>query len=148
MSFKTWHDYGFGFCASDIVTTPEKILALAALKPEVYESVRLYLNDCFEGEKYDDADLGDDIFDEYEGVDYGTGLSAILFEVIDEFSVYHSTDFDGNQYLLYTAKYPWSMPENELGLTKEHVTEVFTKYIRMLTDVEVPIGYQSIANGG
>ena len=148
MSYRTWTDYGFGFCVSDIATTPEKILALAALNSEVYESVRFYLNDCFEGEKYEDEELEVSIFDEYENGNGQSGLAAIMVEVISEIPVFWADDFEGYQFLLYAPKYPWAMEEDEVGLTRERVVEVFTKYIRMLTDVEIPIGYQEVANGG
>ena len=45
MSYHTWTTYGFGFCVDDIDTTPEKLLKLAALKPDVLKDVREYLND-------------------------------------------------------------------------------------------------------
>lgn len=44
MSYHTWHTYGYGIKVDDIKTTPERLLNLAATKPEVLEKVKTYLS--------------------------------------------------------------------------------------------------------
>jgi hypothetical protein len=148
MSYHTWTTYGIGFCVDDIDTTPEKLLALAAMKPKVLEDVREYLNDIFDGEEYKDEDLTMEDFDELEGDYCERGVTYVLYRVIDEIRVVFADDYNGTQYILYCPHYPWNMNDNEKDLKYEDIVNIFAKYIRMLTDKPVEIDHQSVENGG
>lgn len=148
MSYHTWTTYGIGFCVDDIDTTPEKLLALAAMKPKVLEDVREYLNDIFDGEEYKDEDLTIEDFDELEGDYCERGVTYVLYKVIDEISIVFADDYNGTPYLLYCPHYPWNMSDKEKDLKYEDIVNIFAKYIKILTDMPVAIDHQAVENGG
>ena len=149
MSYHSWTTDGYGICVDDIETTAEKLLELAAMKPEVLEDVRKYLDWRFEEDGgYSDEDLTMDDFDDLEGDYCERGIAYVLFHVIDEIDVVYADDYDGVPHILYCPKYPWSTPENEKNLTKEDVKNIFKKYISILTDEPIIIDYYSVENGG
>ena len=148
MSYHTWTTYGYGFCVDDIDTTPEKLLKLAAMNPDTLKEVREYLDDIFNGEEYKDEELTLDDFDDLEGDYCERGVTYVLYHVINEISVVFADDYNGTPYILYCPHYPWTMDESEKDLNEHDVTEIFAKYIRVLTDKPVEIDYQSVENGG
>lgn len=149
MSYQTWTTYGYGFCVDDIDTTPERLLKLAEMNPQVLENVREYLDDIFDGEEYNDEDLTLDDFNDLEGDYCERGVTYVLLNVIqNDLNVIHADDYDGTTYILYSPHYPWSMPHKEKNLSEEDVTKIFAKYINVLTDQDVDIDYQSVENGG
>ena len=148
MSYHTWTTYGLGFCIDEIDTNPERLLKLAALKPDVLEDVRKYLDDIFDGGSYQDEDLTMEDFDELEGDYCERGVTYVLYRVIDEICVVFADDYNGTQYILYCPNYPWHMNDKEKDLKYEDVVHIFAKYIKILTDVPVVIDYKAVENGG
>ena len=148
MSYHTWATYGIGFCVDDIDTTPEKLLKLAAMKPNVIQDVREYLDSIFDGEEYRDEDLTMEDFDELEGDYCERGVAYVLHHVIDEIRVVFADDYNGTPYILYCPHYPWNMTDKEKNLEYEDILNIFMKYIKILTDIPVPIDFQSVENGG
>jgi hypothetical protein len=148
MSYHTWTTYGIGFCVDDIDTNPERLLKLASLKPDVLKDVREYLESIFDGEKYSDEDLTMEDFDELEGDYCERGVTYVLYKVIDEIRVVFADDYNGTQYILYCPHYPWNMSDKEKDLKYDDVVNIFTKYIKILTDNPVVIDHQSVENGG
>lgn len=149
MSYCTWTTGGYGICVDDIETTAEKLLELAAMKPNVLKDVRQYLNERFEeDEGYNDEDLTIDDFEELEGDYCERGVAYVLYQVIDEIEVVFADDYGGIPYILYCPKYPWYMKEKEKNLTPEDVKNIFNKYISVLTDKSVTIDYYVVENGG
>ena len=98
MSYTTWTTDGYGICVDDIETTANKLLALAAMKPEVLKKVREYLDWVFE-EGYNDEDLTIDDFDDLEGDYCERGISYVLHNVIDELNVVFTDDYNGIPYI-------------------------------------------------
>ena len=148
MSYRTWTTYGIGFCVDDIDTNSERLLQLAALKPDVLKDVREYLNSIFNGKEYVDEDLTMEDFDELEGDYCERGVTYVLYKVIDEIRVTFADDYNGTQYILYCPHYPWNMSEKEKDLKYEDIVNIFTKYIKILTDEPIEIDHQSVENGG
>ena len=149
MSYHSWTTDGYGICVDDIETTAEKLLKLAAIKPEVLEDVRKYLDWRFEEDGgYNDEDLTIDDFDDLEGDYCERGVAYVLHQVIDEIDVVFADDYDGVPYLLYCPKYPWFIKETEKNLTMEDVKNIFNKYISVLTDKRIIFDYYSVENGG
>ena len=148
MSYHTWTTYGIGFCVDDIETTPEKLLKLAAAKPHVIEYVRQYLDDIFGDDGYKDEDLIMDDFDDLEGDYCERSVAYVLHEVIDEIPVIFADDYNGTPYILYCPNYPWNMSEQEKNLKYKDIVNIFTKYIKFLTDKPVVIDRQAVENGG
>ena len=58
--------YGYGFCMSDIETTPEMVLSLGALDPETDQAVREYLQNVMAEKNIETKDLTLDDFSGYE----------------------------------------------------------------------------------
>ena len=148
MSYHTWTTYGIGFCVDDIETNPERLLKLAATKPHVIEDIRQYLNDIFGDDGYKDEDLTMEDFDDLEGDYCERSVAYVLHEVIDEIHTIFADDYNGTPYILYCPHYPWNMSDNEKDLKYEDIVNIFTKYIKMLTDVPVAIDHQAVENGG
>lgn len=145
MGFKTWHNYGYGICVSDIVDVPaERLLLLLEHAPVFHQEVKNWLaEEGIENPAFEDYMAFDD--------DYMLGLSTFLSRVIEEaehISFTACDDFNANDYLIYMPSYPWEMPENERSLTEEHIEAVLRKYVSILTDDELTIDYQSAENGG
>lgn len=145
MSYHTWSVDGFGFCSSDIHTTPERIRRLLLSAPKIDKRVR---DDMFARKIY--APTIDDYI-EYDQDEY-TGLGYFLIEVIcevEQIRLIAADNFNSDTYVLYCPSYPWEdLLEGEIGLTKEKLSKIFFKYIRMLTDEEINISFQSVENGG
>ncbi len=141
----TWHIYGFGFCTDQILTEDvKKLESLLALAPAYHENIL----ECFK-----ERGINDPTWDDYMemDVDYGLGLPTILQEVIEEADGIRLTACDnyaGEKFLLYEPKYPWACPQAEKALTPETLKTIFEKYIHILTDWKVEIGYHSVENGG
>lgn len=148
MSYHTWTTYGYGVCVDDIDTTPEKLLRLASMNKDVYKEVRDYLDEYFEGQGYIDQALTMDVFDELGGDYCERGVAYVLYQMIREIPVEFADDYNCTPYILYSPSYPWGRGKDEKNLTEDDVTNIFRKYISVLTDKPVPIDYYSVENGG
>ena len=150
MSYRTWHTYGIGICVDDIKTTPERVLKLASLDDSVLFDVQNYLNERFDG-NYEDEELTIDDFCDFEGMFCDRGVTCILLEVmnsVEKIPFIYADSFDCFDYILYCPAYPWNLMENEIGLTREKLEEIFKKYISILTDDPVVIDWREVENGG
>lgn len=145
MSFQTWHNYGYGICTDDIKThSVERLENLLLLAPKFKAQVDEWLRK---------EDIKEPTWNDYMEFDedYNLGLATLLKEVIEEaegISLNACDDFEGTNYLMYQAKYPWSLTDIERNLTKEQVTEIFERYVGILTDEEILIADQEAENGG
>lgn len=146
MSYHTWSTDGYGFCASDIQTTVPRIQNLLLYAPEFAAKLA---ND-FKKDNISCPTL-DDYLD-YEDVDCCRGIAYILREVISEaenIDIDAADDFNGNWYVLLLPSYPWAkISLEEMTLTKDRIKEIFIKYIKVLTDVDVYIDFCCVENGG
>lgn len=81
--------------------------------------------------------------------DFG-GLAEILYEVIkevEEIDLLLCTDSGDKTYLIYTPSYPWTpKTEKEKELTEEKLENMFRKYLRIVTDEQLPVDYKSVEN--
>lgn len=144
MSYTSWHTYGYGIRTDIIHTTVEKIEKLLNLAPNYKKEIHTWMQE---------SDITKPTVDDYLDYDQDTqlGLATILSEVIFEAENIHlecAENFDCDKFLLYTPEYPWRMKENEHTLTEAQITDIFKKYVSILTDKEIPIEYKSVANGG
>ena len=154
MSYETWHEYGYGICVDDIDTTEEKVFALVHLAPNFekifYNWIESFREDR-DPESIAELITMNDIY-EYDGDNYcDNGIGPIVSAVIKEcedIELLSCADFDCNHYIIFPTMYPWCMSEKEKNMTEEDIKEIFTKYIRVLTDQEIDISYQSVENGG
>lgn len=83
--------------------------------------------------------------------DYNLGLAYILQQVILETEDIEFTacnDFDGRIYLLHEPSYPWDMPDRDMSLKEQDIIKILAKYLRFLTDENIPVDYHSPENGG
>lgn len=148
MSYSTWHNYGYGVCADDIgEATVEKLCFLVHVAPQLERKVQSYFRELDILEP-----TADDFFTAIEDEDFGCyGLATLIRLVIQETEGIILTvcnDFNDRKYLIYEPSYPWNMGKNDMQLTKEKLDTIYRKYIRILTDREINIDYQSVENGG
>lgn len=159
MSYKTWHEYGYGIVVDDVREsadqnfTVEKLLNFIHCAPKLEERYLKWLHANYDSEVTDELyeDIGVNELLEYEGDCCYCGLAPIMREVILEnegIDLYVCDDFDGVQYLLYLPSYPWFIKDAEKNLAEEDITEIFRKYVSMLTDKPVNIDYLECQNGG
>lgn len=145
MSYHTWSVDGYGICTSEIETTVDRIEELLKHAPVFFKK----LHDDFIEMEIDEPNIEDYL--EYD-CDYYSGIAFILKEVIKEaedIELDTAENFDGDWYLLLCPWYPWSnVTEREKNLTIEELDCVLKKYIRVLTDDELIVEYQSVENGG
>lgn len=146
MSYHCWTTDGYGFCADEIKTTPEKLMKLAMDYPPVYQNILTHLLEKYpDGWNLDLLTMED--FDDLFG-DYGEhGVAYVLYQIIS-INVTWCCNYDGDQYILYEPKYPWSVPDDEKDLKEEDVEQLFCYLIGRLTDEYIPIDYYSVENGG
>ena len=145
MSYTTWHNYGRGICTDDItVYNVLRLQKLLELAPQFQTEVQSWLLE---------RDIASPTWEDYMDYDcdYELGLATILQKVIEEaegISLTACDNYDGITYLLYQAKFPWQITDTERGLTEDKLTEMFNRYVGILTDEIVPVEDQSVENGG
>ncbi len=145
MSFYTWHTYGYGICVSDITCdSVEKLNELFHKAPGLEKAVSDWLKDC---------DIKEPTWEDYMEYDedFNLGLATFLKEVILECEGIELTacnDFNGGLYLLYEPSYPWRLQKEQLNLTEERIKEIILKYVPILTEQQIEVGYYGPENGG
>lgn len=99
--------------------------------------------------QYRSYDILTSYVEQYGIYDFG-GLTEILYEVIkevEEIDLLLCTDSGGKTYLIYTPSYPWTpKTEKEKELTEEKLENMFRKYLRIVTDEQLPVDYKSVEN--
>ena len=145
MSYRTYSVDGFGFSVDEINTNILRLRRLLKCAPNFNKEIDKYLKEC----EITNPELDDYL--EYDQ-DQMSGLAYILkqvIEVAEDISLVCADDFDGEWFVMLCPSYPWEeISEKQKSLTIERVTEIFQKYIGILTDSPVEIGYQSVENGG
>lgn len=145
MSYTTWHDYGYGICTDDIKEhNVERLQNLLKLAPRCESKIQEYLAG---------AGISDPVWEDYMEYDqdFNCRLATIFMEVIEEaegICMTSCSDYNCKLYLIYQAKYPWAISEEEKALTQEGLTDIFARYVGVLTDEAIDIDYQSVENGG
>lgn len=153
MSYQTWHDYGYGICVSDLKEEIEldRLMKLIQMAPKLHMQVEEFI-DCDE-QPVETYDILTTYVEEWSDIGYG-GLATILHDVIKEtegIDLLVSTDFDGNEYLIYPPIYPWTLAnlsDSEKNLTEKDLVELYSKYLHIVTDENLKVDYYSVANGG
>ena len=145
MSYKTWHNYGYGVCTDDIpVSSVDRLRELLALAPEFHAKVKNWLAE---------QEIADPTWDDYMEYDQDCylGIATILKEVIEEaegITLTACDDCNSVGYLIYSPCYPWESSEAERNLTEDRLRDIFSKYIGILTSGEITVDYQEVENGG
>lgn len=146
MSYEVWTVDGYGICTSGIKTTKKKVEKLLKLAPEFNK----YLQDRFK-----ELEIKKPKLEDYLSCDDddNSGIAYLLQQVVREVENIRldiAQGFDGDSYLLITPAYLWSdLTEEEKNLnTQEKASNLFKKYVGILTDDEFTVEYQSVENGG
>lgn len=145
MSYESWHTYGYGICVSDIAEhSVERLQALLAIAPNFQKIVQDWLVD---------REITVPSYEDYMDFDqdFHLGLASFLEGVICEsegIELVACDSYDGKDYLLYCPGYPWYQSWSRQLATEEEAKELFRKYVSILTDEPIEIGYQSVENGG
>lgn len=145
MSFHSWHIYGYGVMLSEItnISVPA-VIDLAQLAPQFATDFNAWRSEC---------GLNDLTLEDFADFDQESclGLATVLKEIIEEregIVLTACSDFDGNQYLLYTPEYPWQMSELEKKLREGDIQSLFVKYLSKITDETIVVDYYGPENGG
>lgn len=84
-------------------------------------------------------------------LDFGfLGLASILKYVMEEaenLNFVACDNYDNEHFLIFTPQYPWRMTGLEKQVTEESLNNLFTKYVKVLTNKEIDIDYQTVENG-
>ena len=131
------------------VSTCTGLMELISQAPELKERVNTFINNECGGAFKDSYDILTSYVEQYGIYDFG-GLAEILYEVIkevEEIDLLLCTDSGGKTYLIYTPSYPWTpKTEKEKELTEEKLENMFRKYLRIVTDEQLPVDYKSVEN--
>lgn len=154
MSYVSWHNYGYGICVDDISTTVDKVFQLVHLAPNFEKEFYKWVESL---RQEDDPEsiaelITMEYIDEYEDDMYcihgiGPIMKAVIKEV-EDIELLVCDDYNCYHYLMFTPTYPWNMSEKEKNMTEEDVRCMFAKYVNVLTDDVITVGYQSVENGG
>ena len=155
MSYKTWIVYGYGFNVGEIKTNCYRVKELAKLSSNYADDVNDILHEKFGEQAKDDEFLKtQDAYDAFANYDfeYSVGLSGLIgdlfADVIKEFTVTYTTNYEGDGFVLFEQTFPWFLSEKEKILTHLDVASIFRKYIAILTDQKIVIDTQEVENGG
>lgn len=145
MSYPTWHTYGYGFSTNEIEPTVSQIKELLSYAPNFNKEV----HSSFSMEGIDTPTI-DDYLSYDDG--YYSGIAYLLQQTISEaedIDINIAVDYDGVWYVLLCPTYPWAYTsDKERYLTMENMERIFCKYIKIFTDKNIEIDFQSIENGG
>lgn len=155
MSYRTWHEYGYGINPDDIdlkKLTTDRLFAFIHQAPKFEADYLNWLQDTYgeDGVAASENVTLEEMLD-FENDSCYQGLGAIMQAVMQELeqiSVYLCEAFDCRQYLMYTPNYPWWMKEADYAMTEDRLHEIFTKYVAMLQDDPIVIDYIECENGG
>lgn len=150
MSYQSWHEYGYGICMDDVSTTAEKVFELVHMAPEFEKKFNKWVENIKAEEIADNITM-DVIYEEWDDDSCEYGLGPIVRSVIyecEEIDLLCCSNYNGEQYLIFSTTYPWYMTEKEKNMTEEDVRLLIAKYVSVLTDNVVNIEYQSVENGG
>lgn len=145
MGYKTWHNYGYGVCVTNLkIDSPERVGAVIGLTKRFRKDVQQYFDEC---------EITEPTMDDYEELDqdYYNGMAYVLQQVIlekEHIELSVCDDFDGNRYLMYMPDYPWVTPWRYRFISEKKIARVIRKYLSMLTDDDFKVEYLSAENGG
>ena len=124
MSYRTWHDYGYGFCFEDLGKNAIKKIEKHFNWEDFYEEV---------------YDSGEQIANELNDIGGCNGFLTCF-------------DYDSNVYVIYSAGYPCHMTDNDKEMTEQNVENIIISYMKNqigINDFDKNIiGYQEVENGG
>lgn len=145
MSTHTWHNYGYGICINELtIESVDRVEKLLSLAPIFRDKVHCHF------EKLGISNPNVDDYDEYDD-EYCLGFTTILYEVIKEaegIEFLPCEDYYCCRYLIYPPNYPWRIDETDLSLTEDRIKDILNKYVSIITDSPIEIGYESVENGG
>lgn len=154
MSYHSWTIDIYGVAMEDIDYTVNGVLALANMT----EKTKNWFDEMLDGvNRENEIDLTaavEQALDEYDCDSGLYGLGGLLMDVINNTEKYYFTvceDYDGNQFVGYEPRYPWSLHEVEKNLSRENVEDIIHKYVEILTErkvVDNKCDYYSVENGG
>jgi hypothetical protein len=130
---------GFGICTDGIVTTPERIKSLLERTPRM-KGIVAEFEDFKRRRGFADGSNGYQIANLLEGVI--KELEDVRLEIF--------CDNKNRCYLLLPPAYPWTeLTDGEKKLVSEKVcAELFNRYVKELTDKEIPVGEQVVTLKG
>lgn len=132
---ETYHIYGFGVELSQLgEISLDRLEQLIGMAPVLESKIKKWFND----EKIKKPTLEN----YYEFDEENLGLPTLLKEVIFELEGIDLTaceDLNNRQYLLYESKYPWNMTTIDCFMTPERLSNLYRKYLKIISDLDFVI---------
>lgn len=145
----TW--YGYGICTSELTKEIEidRLLGLIKTAPELHKKITRFFTDSGSLENIETYDILTVYVETCEDYNSG-GLAEILREAImetEKIDLMVCEGYESETYLLFGPRYPWTeSTEEEKNLTEEKLNEIFRKYLSIVTDEELEVGYWKVEN--
>lgn len=145
MSFRTWHNYGYGINVGDIPEpSVDRLALLLDYAPLLRQHIeKWFAENCISEPTYEDYMMFDDMS--------LYGLASMLAEVISEaegIDFLACSNFEGDTYLIYQPSYPWALSATEATLTQDKIDAILLKYVSIIADDPIEIDHQEVENGG
>lgn len=151
MSMQSWSVDGYGVCLNGIIDNIQVVDIRKLLQriPNIEEDIDRWFN------SNDENPLDINSYINYNSYHYDNeALAWYLVDIIKEreyIQLYADIDQDGNEYLLYCPIYPWEyqrMTPEERELTPTELERIIKKYVGLITDKDVSVGYESVEHFG
>lgn len=137
---ETYHIYGFGVELSQLgEISLDRLEQLIGMAPVLEAKILKWFKD----ENINKPKLEN----YYEFDEENLGLPTLLKEVIFELEGVDLTaceDLNNRAYLLYESKYPWNMTPVDCFMTPERLSNLYRKYIKIISDSDYEIESHSV----
>ena len=132
---ETYHIYGFGVELSQLgEISLERLEQLIDMAP-IFKSKIL---NCFKYEKIEKPTLENYFEFDEENLGLPTLLKEVIFE-LEGIDLTACEDLNNRQYLLYESKYPWNMTTIDCFMTPERLSNLYRKYLKIISDLDFVI---------
>ena len=134
-----WTIDGYGLAVDPVSYTPNGVIALAAMVPDIKAYLDEGIKECQKGKPHAVTEEEiNEFMDDYETKSGIHGLAAVLADVMNELEpvvkVTPCENYDNEQFVLYEPNFPWHMSEKEKTLSCEELDSIFKKYLDILTE--------------
>ena len=145
MSYHTYHTYGYGVRTDNIkIKSVDKLQTLISLAPDTEATIKDWLID----NGYEEPTIENYLeYDEEECCHLASILKMVIYE-LEGIDLTACNDLDLWEDLVFEPAYPWGLTEKDKTITKEHLEEIYRKYLSIITDDVPLLDYQSVENGG
>ena len=129
---ETFHIYGFGVELSQLGDVSlDKLEQLIDMAP----IFKFKILKWFKEEKIEKPTLENYFEFDEENLGLPTLLKEVIFE-LEGIDLTACEDLNNRQYLLYEPKYPWNMTTIDCFMTPERLSNLYRKYLKIISDLD------------